>query len=105
MVRHDWSVEDYDEYCKEKVRISQQRRREKARKNGICTICCLRPARANKITCAACSIRIADRAREKRMQYTANGLCPYCGKNAPEQGKVVCTECSEKKKQERKAHG
>ena len=47
----------YDEYRREIVNKSQRKRREMARKNGMCSICCSRPAREGKKTCGECSAR------------------------------------------------
>ena len=63
LVRHDWTVEDYNEYCREKVRICQRKRRKAARTSGNCIICCCRQARPGRKTCGECSERMA--AREK----------------------------------------
>lgn len=97
-IKHDWSVEDYEEYCREKVRRSQKKRRDRARENGFCTICCLRPARAGRVTCEECSTRIGNKAYIRRMEYKKQGLCPYCGKVPPEDGRPMCAECTEKRK-------
>ena len=65
-MKHDWEKEDYDEYRKEVVRKSQKFRREIARGNGLCIICCKEPARKHMATCLNCSTRISRRAKERR---------------------------------------
>ena len=66
MVRHDWAKEDYREYRNAQVRKSQKLRRDIARGNGMCIICCKAPAREYMSTCFECSTRIAKRNRERR---------------------------------------
>lgn len=54
---HDWEKEDYDEYRREIVRRSQAKRRQMAKRYGMCSICCSRQARPGRKTCVACSER------------------------------------------------
>lgn len=51
------------------VRDSQRRRREKAKEEGLCPICCLRLPPIGRKTCLECSKRIADRGWELRHGY------------------------------------
>ena len=68
-MKHDWSVEDYDEYRKNLVNSCQRVRRERAKANGLCSICCIRPARKNKKTCQVCS----DRANRYGKEHYRKG--------------------------------
>jgi hypothetical protein len=65
LARHDWTKEDKGEYRKAICRKSQIKRREIARANGICSICCKLPARAGKKTCQECTDRAIRAARNK----------------------------------------
>ena len=65
-MKHDWEKESYEEYRREIVRDSIRKRREKARKEGLCPICMKRLPPVGKITCEKCCKRIADKAWEKR---------------------------------------
>ena len=47
----------YDEYRRDIVNKSQRKRRENARKNGLCCICCVREPRVGFKTCEECSAR------------------------------------------------
>jgi hypothetical protein len=66
-IKHDWSVEDYEEYRRTLSRNSQKKRREEAKKKGMCSICCRNKARKDKLTCAECSERIANRAKIRKL--------------------------------------
>lgn len=44
-------------YRRKIVRESQKRRRDYARQQGMCSICCKRPAEANHKTCPVCIAR------------------------------------------------
>lgn len=65
-IKHNWEEEDYKDYRREVVRESQGRRRQKAREDGLCPICCLRVPPIGRKTCEACRELIANRAWEKR---------------------------------------
>ena len=65
-MKHNWNEEDYAEYRREVVRESQRRRREKAKREGLCPICFTRQLPVGRGTCEYCSKRVADRAWEKR---------------------------------------
>ena len=62
----EMSEEEYLEHRRKIIRESQRRRREKARKEGICTVCVKRPARKGKITCEICGKIALEAARRKR---------------------------------------
>lgn len=54
----DWrELERAKERAREKARESQKRRRDYARKRGMCSICCKRPAEAGHKTCHVCIAR------------------------------------------------
>ena len=55
--RHDWSKEDYAEYRRKLVRECQRRRRERAREEGMCSICAAYPAEYGRKTCQKCFMR------------------------------------------------
>ena len=57
-VKHDWNVEDYDEYRRKLCRESQRKRRAKAKENGMCGICCKNPALEGYSTCQKCYARV-----------------------------------------------
>ena len=57
---HDWTVEDYEEYRRDIVRRSQAKRRRMAKRDGMCSICCIRQARPGRKTCVECN----ERAKE-----------------------------------------
>lgn len=59
---HDWTVEDYEEYRRELVRISQRKRRARARELGLCPICCVREPEEDKKSCEDCCKRARDYA-------------------------------------------
>ena len=65
-IRHNWNEEDYAEYRRKVVRESISKRREKAREEGLCPICCTRLPTIGKKTCDQCRKWIADHAWEKR---------------------------------------
>ena len=65
-IKHDWSVEDYAEYRKKLVRESQRRRRARAKENGMCPMCCVRPARKGKTTCEECGKYAKDYAKWRK---------------------------------------
>ena len=65
-IKHNWDEESYKEYRREIVRESVRQRREEAREQGLCPICCLRLPPMGRVTCEQCSKRIADKAWEKR---------------------------------------
>lgn len=98
MVKHDWSVEDYEEYRKRLSRESQQRRREKAIKTGMCLICCKNKARKGKRTCEECSARIAGIYKSRRDEYRSKGMCLQCGERPPVMYRSICEKCIEQKK-------
>ena len=63
----------YEEYRREIVNKSQRKRRENARKNGLCCICCLHPARVGKKTCGECSARANAYIREHYVHHGKPG--------------------------------
>jgi hypothetical protein len=94
-MKRDWNNEDYTEYRRKIARESQQLRREYARAKGMCTICCINPARPKMLTCQKCSDRIAKRSNERRMEYMNRGMCLNCGKRPPVIYKKMCKECAD----------
>lgn len=64
MEKHDWTVEDYDEYRRDIVRRSQAKRREKAKELGLCPICCKATPEEGKTSCEVCCKRARDYAHE-----------------------------------------
>lgn len=53
MIEMDY--ESYKAYRREIVRKSQQKRRDKARAEGLCVGCCSRAPEGNKTLCARCN--------------------------------------------------
>jgi hypothetical protein len=45
--------------------------RERARKAGLCIVCCERKARAKKSTCAQCSAEAYERVKARRARIAA----------------------------------
>jgi hypothetical protein len=46
-----------------KERAHKQRQRAKARREGMCSVCCKRPAKLGHLTCEVCLGRSRDRNR------------------------------------------
>lgn len=95
-MKHDWKVEDYREYKRALSRNSQKKRRKIAKTNGMCSICCVKPARKGMATCMECSLRAINNAKIKRIEYISNGMCSSCGKNKPSDGYKRCEKCIER---------
>jgi hypothetical protein len=92
-MKHDWSKEDYRAYRNKLCAESQKKRREKAKADGICVMCCCRPARQGMVTCRECSMRSASYTTKRRKEYMAQGMCLRCGKRPPMMYYKVCKEC------------
>ncbi len=60
-IRHDRTKESYRAYRNALCRKAQRKRRELARKNGLCSICCKNPARPERLTCQTCTDRATGR--------------------------------------------
>lgn len=60
--KHDWKKENYEEYRKKITRECQKRRREKAKAQGKCIICCREQADQGKTTCKSCRNRVIRKA-------------------------------------------
>ena len=92
-MKHDWTVEDHDEYRNAIVRESQRRRRALARTKGMCSVCCIRPAMPGMVTCQQCSMSTGYANKKRSMRNKENGLCPVCGKNPPAKNRKRCYDC------------
>lgn len=66
--KHDWKKENYEEYREKIVRESQKRRRERAKAQGKCIICCREQADQGKTTCKSCRDRVRKYAKLRREQ-------------------------------------
>lgn len=91
----EMSDEEYTAYRSEICRKSQRKRREKARMEGMCIICCKRPARVGRSTCAECSGHYGDIAYKKRQEYMERGMCLRCGQEPPMIYHKYCKACEE----------
>ena len=67
--KHDWTVESYEEYRSRIVRESQQRRRWRARMQGLCPICAMRKPTGWQKTCEVCRDRIKAYQKARRMEH------------------------------------
>lgn len=70
--RHDWTVEDHAAYRAEIVRTAQRKRRQLAKENGLCSICCRNIPEAGHKTCKSCRVKITE-ANYKRYWRDKNG--------------------------------
>ncbi len=57
---------EYKERRRKSTRECQRRRREKAKQNGVCSICCKNPARPGKKTCDICLARAMNAKKKPR---------------------------------------
>lgn len=93
--KNEMSAEEYLEYRRKICRESQRRRRIVAKANGICIICCKRPAREGRKTCAECSGHYCDVKYRNRREYEQAGMCLRCGKRPPIMYRKWCQECAD----------
>lgn len=63
---HDRKAEDYKEYRKKIVRECQKRRRERAKAQGKCIICCKEQADQGTTTCRNCRERVRKYAKMRK---------------------------------------
>ena len=70
--RYLWKYrEEHREHRNEIVRRSQKKRRDAARKNGMCIQCCVREPVPGRKSCAMCLQRSRDYARKRREESDA----------------------------------
>ena len=98
-MKHNWAVEDYEEYRRNLSRQAPKKRRENAKKAGMCSICCKNPARPNKSTCDECSMRAMRHYNKRMAEYRQKGMCLCCGERPPMIYHRYCLECMEKKRE------
>ena len=67
----EMDIEAYKAKRREVVRKSQAKRRENARKNGLCSQCCKRPPLPYRSQCEVCLAR--QRAAQMRYYHVGNG--------------------------------
>jgi len=72
----------------------QRKRRAEARDNGMCIMCCKRPAAKGKTSCAQCLARtnISQQRKRDGKRVTDSGGCPRCGKPLVS-GYRLCVKC------------
>lgn len=103
--------------CLEKNRLSVKKRRDKKKRQHLCTYCGQREVSRGILLCALCADKEARRKREwrkynkkkvselnrrRRLRYKSEGRCPKCGipldksKGGADFGKITCINCLER---------
>lgn len=70
--------------------------KEERVKQGMCTLCGIRPAREGLRTCEFCAERYKKKRIEDRAWCKEHGYCPVCQKNKLFGAEKICIECKAK---------
>lgn len=87
------TAEEHKAYRRQIVRESQRRRRAEAKKTGMCSMCCTKPARKGFKTCEDCAERSRISMKEHMDKLKEDGVCVICRISPAETGYKTCRRC------------